>query len=74
MLTYVTFHGICMVSPRDSFVVGVSVHLWATLCVTCSGSQGDLMPPVSRGRGTRPLGVSCHAVCAVISVSPDVKV
>ena len=45
----VTFHGIYMVSPRDSFIVGVSMHLWATLCMTCSGSQGDLVPHVSRG-------------------------
>ena len=41
----VTFHGIYIVSPRDSFIVGVSMHLWATLCMTCSGSQGDLVPP-----------------------------
>ena len=52
----VTFHGIYMVSPRDSFIVGVSMHLWATLCMTCSGSQGDLVLSVSRGRETRPLG------------------
>ena len=52
----VTFHGIYIVSPRDSFIVGVSMHLWATLCMTCSCSQGDLVPPVSRGRETRPLG------------------
>ena len=52
----VTFHGIYIVSPRDSFIVGVSMHLWATLCMTCSGSQGDLVSPVSRGRKTRPLG------------------
>ena len=26
--------GIYIVSPRDSFIVGVSMHLWATLCMT----------------------------------------
>ena len=50
-----TFHGIYSF-PLDSFIVNISMHLWATLCMTCSGSQGDLVSPGSRGRGTRPLG------------------
>ena len=61
----VTFHGIYSF-PRDSFIVNISIHFWATLDMTCSGSQGDLVSPMK--------SVSYHAVCAVISVSSDVKV
>ena len=47
---YVTFHGIYSF-PRDSFIVNISMHFWATLDMTCSGSQGDLVSPVSGGAG-----------------------
>ena len=72
--TCVTFHGIYSF-PRDSFTVNISMHFWATLDMTCSGSQGDLVSPVRRARDAPPMkSVSYHAVCAVISVSSDVKV
>ena len=58
----VTFHGIYSF-PRDSFIVNISMHFWTTLDVAWLGCQGDLVSPVSY-----------HAVCAVISVSSDVKV
>ena len=45
----VTFHGIYI--PRDSFIVNISMHFWATLDMTCSGSQGDLVSPVHGGAG-----------------------
>ena len=70
----VTFHGIYSF-PRDSFIVNISMHFWATLDMTCSGSQGDLVSPVRGARDAPPMkSVSYHAVCAVISVSSDVKV
>ena len=70
----VTFHGIYSF-PRDSFIVNISMHFWATLDMTCSGSQGDLVLPVRGARDAPPMkSVSYHAVCAVISVSSDVKV
>ena len=47
----VTFHGKYSF-PRDSFIVNISMHFWATLDMRCSCSQGDLMSPV---RGARPL-------------------
>ena len=52
----VIFHGIYSF-PRDSFIVNISMHFWATLDMMCSGSQGDLVSPVrgARRRGTRPL-------------------
>ena len=43
------------VFPRDSFIVNISMHFWATLDMTCSGSQGDLVSPVWGGGGMRPL-------------------
>ena len=46
----VTFHGIYSF-PRDSFIVNISMHFWATLDMTCSGSQGDLVSPVRGGAG-----------------------
>ena len=48
--TSVTFHGIYSF-PRDSFIVNISMHFWATLDMTCSGSQGDLVSPVRGGTG-----------------------
>ena len=72
--TNVTFHGIYSF-PQDSFIVGVSMHFWATLDMTCSGSQGDLVSPVRGAWDAPPMkSVSYQAVCAVISVSSDVKV
>ena len=69
-----TFHRIYSF-PRDSFIVNISMHFWATLDMTCSGSQGDLVLPVRGARDAPPMkSVSYHAVCAVISVSLDVKV
>ena len=68
----VTFHGIYSF-PRDSFIVNISMHFWATLDMTCSGSQGDLVSPVRGARDAPPMkSVSYQAVCAVISVSSDV--
>ena len=53
----------------------ISMHFWATLDMTCSGSQGDLVSPVRGARDAPPMkSVSDQAVCAVISVSSDVKV
>ena len=46
----VTFHGIYSF-PRDSFIVNISMHFWATLDMTCSGSQGDPVSPVRGGAG-----------------------
>ena len=46
----VTFHGIYSF-PRDFFIVNISMHFWATLDMTCSGSQGDLVSPVRGGAG-----------------------
>ena len=46
----VTFHGIYSF-PRDSFIANISMHFWATLDMTCSGSQGDLASPVRGGAG-----------------------
>ena len=46
----VTFHGIYSF-PRDSFIVNISMHFWATLDMTCSGSQGDIVSPVRGGAG-----------------------
>ena len=69
-----TFHGIYSF-PRDSFIVNISMHFWATLDMTCSGSQGDLVSPVRGARDAPSVkSVPYHAVCAVISVSSDVKV
>ena len=69
-----TFHGIYSF-PRDSFIVNISMHFWATLDMTCSGSQGDLVSPVRGARDAPPMkSISYHAVCVVISVSSDVKV
>ena len=59
----VTFHGIYSF-PRDSFIVNISMHFGATLEVACSGCHSDLVPMKS---------VSGQAVCAVISMSSDVK-
>ena len=71
--TCVTFHGIYSF-PRDSFIVNISMHFWATLDMTCSGSQGDLVSPVRGARDAPPMkSVSYQAVCAVISMSSDVK-
>ena len=68
-----TFHGIYSF-PRDSFIVNISMHFWATLDMTCSGSQGDLVSPVRGARDAPPMkSVSYQAVCAVISMSSDVK-
>ena len=67
--TDVTFHGIYSF-PRDSFIVNISMHFRATLDMTCSGSQGDLVSPVRGARDAPPMkSVSYHAVCAVISMS-----
>ena len=46
----VTFHGIYSF-PRDSLIVNISMHFWATLDMTCSGSQGDPVSPVRGGAG-----------------------
>ena len=46
----VTFHGIYSF-PRDSLIVNISMHFWATLDMTCSGSQGDPVSPVRWGAG-----------------------
>ena len=51
---YVTFHGIYSL-PRDSFIVNISMHFWATLDMTCSGSQGDLVSPVRGARDAPPM-------------------
>ena len=70
---YVTFYGIYSF-PRDSFIVGISMHFWAILDMTCSGSQGDLVSPVRGPRDAPPMkSVSYQAVCVVISMSSDVK-
>ena len=73
MVTNVTFHG--MISfPRDSFIVNISMHFWATLDMTCSGSQGDPVSPVCGARDVPPMkSVSNQGVCAVISMSSDAK-
>ena len=64
-----------IIFPRDSFIVDISMHFWATVDVVCSGSQGDHVSPVRGARDAPPMkSVSYHAVCAVISVSSDVKV
>ena len=72
--SFVTFHGIHGF-PRDSFVVNISMHFWATVDVVWLGCQGDLVSPVRGGAG-RALYEErlLHAVCAVISVISDVKV
>ena len=64
----VTFHGIYSF-PRDSFIVNISMHFWATLDMTCSGSQGDLVSPVRWGAG-RTLyeeGLLSRSLCADFS-------
>ena len=53
----VTFHGIYSF-PRDSFIVNISMHFWATLDMTCSGSQGDLVSPVRGARDAPPMKIS----------------
>ena len=53
MHVYVTFHGIYSF-PRDSFIVNISMHFWATVDVVWLGSQGDLVSPV-RGGASRAL-------------------
>ena len=70
---YVTFHGIYSF-PRDSFIFNISMHFWATLDMTCSGSQGDPVSPVRGARDAPPMkSVSNQSVCAVISMSSDAK-
>ena len=46
----VTFHGIYSF-PRDSFIVNISMHFWATVDVVWLGCQGDLVSPVRGGAG-----------------------
>ena len=60
--------------PRDSFIIDISMHFWATLECGMSGSQGNLVSPV-RGALDAPSvkSVSYHAVGAEISCSSDVK-
>ena len=63
----VTFHGIYSF-PRDSFIVNISMHFWATVdVISCHLFAGARDAPSMKS-------VSYHAVCAVISVSSDVKV
>ena len=51
------------------------MHFGATLEVACSGCHSDLVSPVRGARDAPPMkSVSYLAVCAVISVSLDVKV
>ena len=59
-----TFHGIYMGFPRDSFVIDISMHFWATLNVACSGSHGDLVSPVRGGEG-RALCEKCLLSCSL---------
>ena len=41
------FHGF----PRDSFIVDISMHFWATVDVVWLGCRGDLVSPVRGGAG-----------------------
>ena len=51
------------------------MYFGATLEVACSGCPSDFVSLVRGARDAPPMkSVSYHAVCAVISVSLDVKV
>ena len=60
--------------PRESFIIDISMHFWATLKCGMFGCHGELVSPV-RGALDAPSvkSVSYHAVCAEISCSSDVK-
>ena len=39
------------VFPRDSFIIDISMHFWATLDMASLGCHGDLVLPVRGGAG-----------------------
>ena len=47
----VMWHYMVYTVPRDSFIVNISMHFWATVDVVWLDCQGDLMSPVRRGAG-----------------------
>ena len=70
----VTFHGIYICFPRESFIIDISMHLWATLGCGMFSCPGNLVWPVRGALDTPSVKSVAHrAVCAEISSSSDVK-